>query len=220
MKQMKRIVMIALAAVLLLALVGCGGTTAEKNTAESAEALTGAEKTAESGKASAGDDEKNDGKTPVTGAGETEEKASADAVLTVEAEPASMKRFRESEKAFDVDSALPENQTTVGMTELFVRYAGKWKELALEYEQKIMAYDGIPAIDGYYTAQDLHSFVSSMQQNWERYYDEQCDLYLKTLQTIYGSGTIVGPAMAGYCCEMQKGWAEQLAEICRKLSLD
>ena len=120
----------------------------------------------------------------------------------------------EIEEAYEADSLRDEYASTVGMCELHNKYTKKWKEIADEYYDKIMAYDeDIQLSDAYYSTDDLHTFVSNMKTSWEKYNKEQCENYAKVLQTIYQGGSIIGPLAASYECEMQKEWALQLVRL-------
>lgn len=128
------------------------------------------------------------------------------------------KLIREIDGAYIEEQKAPESSSTVGMVELSDKYTEKWKQVADEYYNKIMKYDGIIQLnENYYSSDDLHTFVSNMKISWEQYYQEQCENYFKTLQTIYGAGTIVGPIFADYKYEMQKEWALQLVGIYQQL---
>lgn len=131
------------------------------------------------------------------------------------------KLIREIDGAYAEESKLYESSTTVGMIELADKYAERWKQVADEYYDIIMNYDGIVQLDdNHYSADDLHSFVSNMKTNWEEYNQEQCANYVKILQTIYGSGTVVGPSFAVYKYEMQKEWALQIVGIYEQLYIE
>lgn len=131
------------------------------------------------------------------------------------------KLIREIDDAYLEESELPEYGTTVGMVELADRYTEKWKLVADEYYDKIMKYDGIiQPSESYYSSDDLHTFVSNMKANWEAYNQKQCENYLKTLQSIYDGGTIVGPIYASYKYEKQKEWALQVVGIYEQLNIE
>lgn len=131
------------------------------------------------------------------------------------------KLIREIDGAYIEEQKAPESSSTVGMVELSDKYTEKWKQVADEYYDKIMKYDGITQLnENYYSSDDLHTFVSNMKTNWEEYNQKQCTNYVKTLQTIYGAGTIVGPIFADYKCEMQKEWALQLVGIYQQLYVE
>lgn len=124
------------------------------------------------------------------------------------------KLIREIDGAYLKESELPEYGTTVGMVELSEKYTEKWKKVADEYYDKIMRYDGSARSD------DLHTSVSDMKANWEEYRKKQCENHSKTLQSIYGGGTVTGPAYASYEYEMQKEWALQIVGIYGQLSVE
>jgi len=127
---------------------------------------------------------------------------------------------RQMDEAFEADSELPEYSSTAGMCQLYDKYTKKWQQIADEYYNKIMAFDDlIQPSEHYYSAEDLHTFVANMKTNWEAYNQEQCVNYLKTMQAIYQSGTIVGPLMANYRCNQYKEWALQLVTICQCLHI-
>lgn len=129
--------------------------------------------------------------------------------------------MREIDIAYHKAQELPENGTTVGMVDLADSYAEQWKQVANVYYDKILKYDGIAQLkENQYSSDDLHTFVVNMKTNWEAYYQVQCENYVKTLQTIYGSGTIVGPVFADYKYEMQKEWALQLVGIYQQLNAE
>lgn len=131
------------------------------------------------------------------------------------------KCIREIDGAYLADSTLPEFSTTAGKVELTCKYTEKWRQVADECYNKIMEYDGtIQLNESSYSSDDLHTFVSNMKTNWEQYNQVQCENYGKTLQAIYGSGTIVGPIFAGFQYEMQKEWALQLVGICEQLNIE
>ena len=127
----------------------------------------------------------------------------------------------EMDEAFVADSKLPEYSSTYGMCVLYDKYAEKWKQIADEYYNKIMAFDGILQLsDIYYSSEDLHIFVTNMKTNWEAYNQVQCENYLKTLKAIYGPGTIVGPLSSDYKCNQYKEWALQLVSIAQQLHIE
>ncbi|MBR5922346.1 MAG: hypothetical protein IKZ59_00980 [Clostridia bacterium] len=131
------------------------------------------------------------------------------------------KLIREFDDTYLEESELPEYGTTVGMVELADRYTEKWKLVADEYYNKIMKYDGIiQPSENYYSSDDLHTFVSNMNANWEEYNKKQCENYLKTLQSIYGDGTIARPIYASYKYERQKEWALQVVGIYEQLNIE
>lgn len=124
------------------------------------------------------------------------------------------KLVSEIEGAYHKESKLPESSTTIGMIQLAEKYTEKWKQVADKYYDEILKYDDIIQInEDYYSSDDLHTFVSNMKANWEEYNQVHCENYAKTLRTIYGNGTIVGPLLADYEYEMQKDWALQLIDI-------
>lgn len=131
------------------------------------------------------------------------------------------KLVREIDGAYEKEQNEPENCSTVGMIELADKYANEWKLIADEYYNKIMEYDGIiQPNEDYYSSDDLHTFVSNMKNNREQYHQVQCENYVKTLQTIYGRGTIVGPVFADYKYNMQKEWALELVYICQHIGIE
>lgn len=131
------------------------------------------------------------------------------------------KYLREIDEEYRRKFELPEYSTTIGMVELSDEYAKKWEQVADEYYNKIMEYDDVTQLnENYYSSDDLHTFVSNMKVNWESYSQEQCANYLKTLQTIYGAGTIVGPLFAEYEYKMQMDWALQILDICQRFLIE
>ena len=136
-------------------------------------------------------------------------------------ESLSEKLVKEIDNEYLFDSKLPEYTSNYGMCELAKKYEDKWKSVADEYYEKIMKYnDIIQPADYYYSFDDLHTFVSNMKSNWEEYSEKQCENHLRTLQTIYGSGTIVGPLYADYRYKMQKDWALEILGICVSLGIE
>ncbi len=129
--------------------------------------------------------------------------------------------MREIDGAYKEESKLPEYTTTIGMVELADKYAAKWKQVADEYYNKIMEYDGIvrPSED-YYSSDDLHTFVKNMKVNWDEYSEEQSENYRQTLFAIYSGGTISGPIFAHYKYELQMEWALQILDICQQLHIE
>lgn len=120
--------------------------------------------------------------------------------------------------AYKEESKFPENCSTVGMCELADKYTKKWKEIADEYYDKIMAYDeDIQLSDAYYSTDDLHTFVSNMKTSWEKYNKEQCENYVKVLETIYPGSPEITITSANYAYELQKEWAIKLVEIYEQL---
>lgn len=133
-------------------------------------------------------------------------------------ETLSERLVREIDSTYREEQKSPEDGSTIGMVELSNKYAQKWKQVADEYYDKIMKYDGITQLDeNYYSSDDLHTFVSNMKKSWESYNKEQCDNYGKTLSAIYGGGTIIGPLLADFEYNMQKDWALRLVNIYEKL---
>lgn len=131
------------------------------------------------------------------------------------------KLIREIDGTYIEEQKATGSISTVEMVELSDKYTEKWKQVADEYYEKIMEYDGILQLnENYYSSDDLHTFVSNMKTNWEEYNQEQCTNYMKTLETIYGAGTIVGPIYSDYVYEMQKEWALQLVGIYQQLYVE
>ena len=130
------------------------------------------------------------------------------------------KFIREIDDNYRKESKLPEYSTTIGMVELAGMYTEKWKQVADEYYNKIMEFDGIIQLNEYYSPDDFHTFVSNMKTNWEQYNQIQCENYGKTLLAIYEGGTIAGPIFAGYKYEMQKEWALQIVGIYEQLYIE
>ena len=124
------------------------------------------------------------------------------------------------EAAWKADSYLPEYTSTAGQCDLWAKYTQKWKEVADEYYEKIMQYDDVvQPSEYYYSAEDLHTFVSNMKTNWESYSKQQCEHYFGVLQTYYQGGTIVGPLAASYRYEQQKYWALEILKICQMFQI-
>lgn len=143
------------------------------------------------------------------------------AVANTVPESLSEKLVRQMKEAYLADSKKSEYFSTAGQCELHDEYRKKWKDIADTYYNKIMEYDDIiQPSEIYYTAEDLHTFVTNMKTNWEQYSAEQYDNYTKTLVAIYQAGTIVGPLSASYKCELQKDWALQLVKICEQLYIE
>jgi len=111
------------------------------------------------------------------------------------------KLIREIDDAYHKEAELPEFSTTVGMIELADKYAGKWKQIADEYYNILIKND------------NLHTYILNMKNNWEEYYQTQCENYIEILHSIYDHGTIIGPIFAHYKYELQKDWALRLVEI-------
>ena len=83
-----------------------------------------------------------------------------------------------------------------------------------------MRYDDVvQPSEYYYSAEDLHTFVSNMKTNWESYSKQQYQHYLGVLQTNYQGGTIVGPLAASYQYEQQKDWALEILKICQMFQI-
>ena len=124
------------------------------------------------------------------------------------------KLTREIDEAYAKEEYLPEYSSTAGMVALADKYREKWAEVADEYYNKIMEYNGIiQGSDDYYSSDDLHTFVSNMKTSWEQYNQTQCENYIKVLETIYAGGTIVRPIFADYKLNLQKEWALRLVII-------
>lgn len=122
----------------------------------------------------------------------------------------------EIEAARKADSQLPQYTSTAGQCDLWAKYTQKWKEVADECYEKIMQYDDVvQPSEYYYSAEDLHTFVSNMKTNWESYSKQQCEHYFGVLQTYYQGGTIVGPLAASYKYKLQKDWALEILKICQ-----
>ena len=130
------------------------------------------------------------------------------------------KYMREIDGAYAEEAKLPDSGTTAGMVQLANKYADQWAAVADEYYQKIMEYDGIiEPSEAYYSADDLHTFVSNMKTNWDQYYQVHLENYVDTLKCIYGTGTIVGPVAASQRYSMQRDWALLILEICDLLGI-
>ena len=121
---------------------------------------------------------------------------------------------RELEEEYNKDSMLEEYQSTVGMIELSEKYTEKWKQIADEYYNKLLEIDNIePMNEYYYTADEMHTFVTNMKTNWEEYNKIQCENYAKAIRAAYNGGTLAGPVAANYALERQKEWAIQLINL-------
>jgi len=121
---------------------------------------------------------------------------------------------RELEEEYNKDSMLEEYQSTVGMIELSEKYTEKWKQIADEYYNKLLEIDNIePMNEYYYTADEMHTFVTNMKTNWEEYNKIQCENYSKAIRAAYNGGTLAGPVAANYALERQKEWAIQLINL-------
>jgi len=172
-----------------------------------------------------GADSTADSSTAVTTAVTT---AESTAEITTEASPEtsditdlSVRLIREIDGALEEENKLPESSTTLGMIQLFDKYAEKWSRVAEEYYNKIMEYDGIVQFEeNEYSSDDLHTFVSDMKESWEEYYEEQAESYSKVLITIYKRGTVRGPIFADYKLEMNRDWALQLVNIYEALGIE
>ncbi len=108
--------------------------------------------------------------------------------------------------------------STGAMVERADKYTKKWQEVADEYYNKLMEYDGIVQIDEtcIYSSDDFHKFIKNMKTSWEKYHTVQCENYEKALYAIY-AGSIVGPIFADYKYDAQKDWALQLVAIYEQL---
>ena len=108
--------------------------------------------------------------------------------------------------------------STGAMVDRADEYTKKWQEVADEYYNKLMEYDGIVQIDEtcIYSSDDFHNFIKNMKTSWEKYHTVQCENYEKALYAIY-AGSIVGPIFADYKYDAQKDWALQLVAIYEQL---
>lgn len=108
--------------------------------------------------------------------------------------------------------------STADMVYVNQKYADMWQDVANKYYEKIMNYNGIiQPSDNYYTSDDLHTFVSTMKNNWEQYYKIESENYLKTLQAIYQGGTVTSTIISSYHYNMQKEWALRIVDIYEQL---
>ncbi len=133
------------------------------------------------------------------------------------AETLSEKLIREIDGVYLEEQKKPEYTTTIGMIELAEQYTKKWKQVADKYFSEIMNYNGATSL--YETTDDLHSSVSDMKSKWEKSSKEQYANYVKTLETTYKGGTIIGPIAANYKYQLQKEWALQLIGIYEELDV-
>lgn len=121
---------------------------------------------------------------------------------------------RQLDEEYKKDSLLEEYQSTIGMIELSQKYTEKWKQIADEYYNKLLEIDNIePMNEYYYTADEMHTFVTNMKTNWEEYYKVQCENYSNAICAAYNGGTLTGPVSASYAMERQKEWAIQLINL-------
>ena len=82
-------------------------------------------------------------------------------------ESLSDKLVREMDSALQEDLKNPDNYSTAGMASVTLKYAEKWQEIADEYYNKLMEFDGILQLnDHYYSSDDFHTFISEMKTNW------------------------------------------------------
>ena len=88
------------------------------------------------------------------------------------------------------------------------------EELPNQYYNKLLEIDNIePMNEYYYTADEMHTFVTNMKTNWEEYYKVQCENHSKAIRAAYNGGTLAGPVSASYAMERQKEWAIQLINL-------
>ena len=111
----------------------------------------------------------------------------------------------EIENAYKAESLLPENTSTGAMADLQAKYMNKWKQVAEEYYNKLIAVD------------DLREPISDIKASWERYSREQYEAYGKVLQNIYDGGSIINTVYASYQCDMEQTWALKLVKIYQQL---
>ena len=110
------------------------------------------------------------------------------------------------------------DSSNAAMVVIADKYTKKWQEVADEYYNKLMEYDGIVqmAETCIYSSDDFHKFIKNMKTSWEKYHAEQCENYGKALYAIY-AGSIVGPIFADYKYDAQKDWALRLVSIYEQL---
>lgn len=129
--------------------------------------------------------------------------------------------IREIDGEYKEKQELPENCTTIGMVQLADEYCKKWEQVADEYYNKLMEYDEIIQFsDAYYTSEDLHTFVSEMKENWEKYKEEDFCLYSDIVCTINGGGSAVPVITSDYVYEETMEWALKLVVFCERLNIE
>ncbi len=123
------------------------------------------------------------------------------------------KLLREIDNEYKKES-FEGDSSTGAMVDRADKYTKKWQDVADEYYNKLMEYDGIVQNDEtcIYSSDDFHNFIKNMKTSWEKYHAEQCENYEKALYAIY-AGSIVGPIFADYKYDAQKDWALQLVSI-------
>ncbi len=150
---------------------------------------------------------------------------STEAITTTEQTPP----VEESDKSSTVIDRLDEemkqaffnDSTTASMVDISVEYRQKWQDVADEYYNKLMEYDGLVEYSEFsYSSEDFHTFLSSMKTNWEEYYNVECENYYGILQSIHGPGTIVPVLMSEHQCELTREWAIELIDIASLLGIE
>ena len=133
-------------------------------------------------------------------------------------ETATEKLLREIDNEYKKES-FEGDGSTGAMVDRADKYTKKWQEVADEYYNKLMEYDGIVQMDEtcIYSSDDFHKFIKNMKTSWEKYHAEQCENYEKALYAIYNGGSLIGPVFADYKYEEQKEWALQLVSIYEQL---
>jgi len=136
-------------------------------------------------------------------------------------ESLSEKLIREIDGAYLEESKLSEFSTTLGMVKLAEKYTDKWKDVANEYYNKMMEYDGIVQPNEVnYSSEDFHNTLLKMKEDWEEYHNKEISNYMIVIHCIYDSGTICGPLLSQYEYEMYKDWALKLVDIYEQLGID
>lgn len=128
------------------------------------------------------------------------------------------KYIREIDDAYIEESKKEENSSTLKIIEVTDTYAAKWTDLADEYYNKIINYESsVTETENYSNTEELRAYVSGLKTTFTTDFQTKSEEYLKSLQDQYGTGSIIGPAMATYKYNLQKEWALQILEIYEQL---
>lgn len=174
----------------------------------------------------------NDGKedsVPLSDTQSTEQSSSTTTVPQT-SEEAPVKRvwladryLDEVEAAYESDSQLPEYESTAGMCELNDKYANRWKEIADEYYDKLMAFrydyeDDFP--EHYCHAEDFHTALANMKAAHEEYAKKDYDSYVTITEYVYQTGSIRGPILSNHQYKAEKEWALKILDICDMMGIE
>ena len=126
----------------------------------------------------------------------------------------------EVEADYAADAELPEYQSTAGMCELGDKYAQRWRDIADQYYDKLLAYELEEDISTpYCSVEEYRTALADMKAAHEDFVEKEMTAYSTILRYEYQGGTICGPIAADHRYELEKAWALKILDLCDMMGI-